>query len=148
MWLDRKLTFKTHVKKRYAAATRAFHSIRRLNNTSKGLSFQAVRQLYITCVKAVGAYKVPYWWDHSHSRIRGFVRLQNSALRAMLGQFRTAPIGPIEIETAIPPIHIQFDRITRFYRVRVLKLHSDHPVRKLIIPPKKSINRPGSRHGA
>jgi hypothetical protein len=56
----------------------------------------------------------------------------------MLGQFRTAPIGPMEIETAIPPIHIQFNRIIRFYEVRVLKLQPDHLVRKLIIPLKKA----------
>src|SRR5258707_15691805 len=61
MWLDRKLTFKKHVEVRCAAATRAFHSIRRLSNTSKGLSFQATRQLYITYIKAVEAYGVPCW---------------------------------------------------------------------------------------
>jgi Reverse transcriptase (RNA-dependent DNA polymerase) len=59
MWLDRKLTFKKHTEIKCAAATRAFHSIHRLSNTSKGLSFQAIRQLYISCVKAIGAYKVP-----------------------------------------------------------------------------------------
>jgi hypothetical protein len=59
MWLDRKLTFKKHTEMKCAAATRAFHSIYRLNNTSKGLSFQAIRQLYISCVKTIGAYKIP-----------------------------------------------------------------------------------------
>jgi hypothetical protein len=138
MWLDKKLTFKKHVKIRCAAATRAFYSIRRLSNISKGLSFQATRQLYIAYIKAVGAYGVPCWWDHNHSQISNFERLQNSALRIILGQFRTAPIKPMEIETAIPPIHIQFNRITRFYRVRVLKLQPDHLVRKFITPPKKA----------
>jgi hypothetical protein len=61
MWLDRKLTFKKYVKVRCAAVTRAFHLIKRLSNTSKGLSFQATRQLYIACVKAVGAYGVSCW---------------------------------------------------------------------------------------
>ena len=56
----------------------------------------------------------------------------------MLGQFKTAPIGPMEIEAAIPPIHIQFDKITRFYGVRALKLQPNHSVRKIITPPKKA----------
>jgi hypothetical protein len=43
-----------------AAAIRAFHSIHRLNNISKGLSFQAIRQLYISCVEAIGTYEVLY----------------------------------------------------------------------------------------
>jgi hypothetical protein len=38
----------------------------------------------------------------------------------------------MEIEAAIPPIRIQFDRITKFYSVRVLKLQSSHLVRALI----------------
>ena len=120
-----------------AAATRAFHSIHRLSNTSKGLSFQAIRQLYISYIEAIGAYGIPYWWNHNYARIKGFERLQNSVLKTILGQFRTALIAPMEIEAAIPPIRIQFDRITKFYGVRVLKLQSSHPVRALIKPPKQ-----------
>jgi hypothetical protein len=89
-----------------AAATRAFHLIYRLSNISKGLSFQAIRQLYISYIKAIGAYGVSCWWNHNYARINGFEKLQNSALRTILGQFRTAPIVPMEIETAIPPIRI------------------------------------------
>jgi hypothetical protein len=38
----------------------------------------------------------------------------------------------MEIEAAIPLIRIQFDRITKFYGVRVFKLQSSHLVRALI----------------
>jgi hypothetical protein len=43
----------------------------------------------------------------------------------------------MEIETAIPPIRIQFDRITKFYGVRVFKLQPSHPVRALIKLPRQ-----------
>jgi hypothetical protein len=43
----------------------------------------------------------------------------------------------MEIEAAIPLIRIQFDRITKFYGVRVLKLQSSHSVRALIEPPRQ-----------
>jgi hypothetical protein len=132
MWLDRKLTFKKHTEIKCAAATRAFHLIYRLSNTSKGLSFQAIRQFYISCVEAIGAYGVPCWWNHNYARIKGFEKFQNSALRTILGQFRIVPIVPMEIEAAIPFIRIQFDRITKFYGVRVFKLQLSHPVRALI----------------
>jgi hypothetical protein len=85
MWLDRKLTFKKHTDMKCAAATRAFHLIHRLSNISKGLSFQAIRQLYISCVKAIEAYGIPCWWNHNYARINGFEKLQNSALRTILG---------------------------------------------------------------
>jgi hypothetical protein len=120
MWLDRKLTFKKHTEMKCAAATHAFYSIHRLSNISKGLSFQAIRQLYISCIEAIGAYGVSYWWNHNYARINGFEKLQNSVLRTILKQFRIAPIASIEIKAAISPIRIQFDRITKFYGVRCL----------------------------
>jgi hypothetical protein len=43
----------------------------------------------------------------------------------------------MKIEAAIPPIRIQFDKITKFYGVRVLKLQPSHPIRTLIKPPKQ-----------
>ena len=43
----------------------------------------------------------------------------------------------MEIEVAIPLIRIQFDRITKFYGVRVLKLQPSHSVRALIKSPKQ-----------
>jgi hypothetical protein len=61
MWLNRKLTFKKHTEIKCAAATRAFHSIYRLSNISKDLSFQAIRQLYISYVEVIGAYRILYW---------------------------------------------------------------------------------------
>jgi hypothetical protein len=89
-----------------AAAIRAFYLIHRLSNISKGLSFQAIRQLYISCVEAIGAYRVPCWWNYNYARINGFEKLQNSALRTILGQFRTASIASMEIEAAIFFIYI------------------------------------------
>jgi hypothetical protein len=38
----------------------------------------------------------------------------------------------MEIEAAIPLIRIQFDKITKFYGVRVLKLQPSHSIRALI----------------
>jgi hypothetical protein len=55
----------------------------------------------------------------------------------ILRQFRIAPIASMEIEAAIPPIRMQFDRITKFYGVRVLKLQPSHPVRALIKSPRQ-----------
>ena len=61
IWFDRKLFFKTHVEKRIASATRMFYSISRLANTERGLSFQAIRQLYLACIVSLADYKVLIW---------------------------------------------------------------------------------------
>src|SRR5436189_1440613 len=58
VWLDSKLTFKEYVEIKISAATRIFHQIARLFNTERGLSFQAMRQLYIACITSVADYEV------------------------------------------------------------------------------------------
>jgi hypothetical protein len=52
--------------------------------------------------------------------------MQRAALRTILRAFRTTPIGAMEIETVIPPITINFERMTKLYAVRVLKLQTNH----------------------
>ena len=64
IWLDLKLNFKEHVEKKIADATRIFHQISRLLNTERGLSFQAMRQLYIACIVSIADFGVPIWWNN------------------------------------------------------------------------------------
>ena len=61
VWFDRKLSFKYHVEKRIADASRMFYSISRLANTERDLSFQAMRRLYITCITSIADYEVSVW---------------------------------------------------------------------------------------
>ena len=53
VFLDSKLTFKQHVEIKISKAKTAFYLIRRLGNTQRGLSLQALRQLYIACVTTI-----------------------------------------------------------------------------------------------
>src|SRR6266498_913139 len=89
--------------KKVAQATRIFHQIKRLSNTERGLSFQAIRQLYIACITSIADYGVPIWWNNQKHLLEKFQRLQNAALRTILGTFKTSPIKVMEIEAAIPP---------------------------------------------
>ena len=61
IWLDSKLSFKAHVERKIASAQKVFTQIERLSNTERGLSFQAMRQLYIACISSVADYGVPVW---------------------------------------------------------------------------------------
>ncbi len=64
IWLDSKLNFKKHIEKKVAQTTRIFHQIKRLSNTERGLSFQVIKQLYITCITLIADYGVPIWWNN------------------------------------------------------------------------------------
>jgi hypothetical protein len=58
VFLDSKLTFKQHIEIRISKAKAAFYLIRRLGNTQRGLSLQALRQLYIACVTTIADYGI------------------------------------------------------------------------------------------
>jgi len=58
VFLDSKLTFKQHVEIRISKAKVAFYLIRRLGNIQRGLSLQALRQLYIACITTIADYGI------------------------------------------------------------------------------------------
>src|SRR6266436_7414810 len=58
VFLDSKLTFKQHIEIQISKAKAAFYLIRRLGNTQRGLSLQALRQLYIAYVTTIADYRV------------------------------------------------------------------------------------------
>src|SRR5436190_12061108 len=129
IWLDSKLTFKQHVEKKTTQALKLLNQIERLSNTERGLSFQAMRQLYIACISSVADYGVPVWWNNQKNMLEKFQKLQNIALRKMLGAFKTSPINAMELEASIPPSRVRFERIYKNYAWRALQMHENHPIR-------------------
>ena len=115
IWLNSKLTFKQHVKKKTTQALKVFNQIKRLSNTKRGLSFQVIRQLYIACISSIADYGVPIWWNNQKNMLKKFQKLQNIALRKILGAFKTFPINVMELKASISPPKIKFERICKNY---------------------------------
>src|SRR5918911_294306 len=132
IWFDKKLFFKTHVEKQIASATRMFYSISRLANTERGLSFQAIRQLYLACIVSLADYGVLIWWKQQQHLLQKYEKLQNQALRKMLGVFKTSPISAMEIEAAISPVSVRFNKLCQNYAIRILQMQDSHPIKKRI----------------
>ena len=132
VWFDRKLSFKTHVQKRIAAADRMFHSISRLANTERDLSFQVFKKLYIACITSVADYEVPVWWKNQQFLLDKFEKLQNSALRKILGAFKTFPIAAMEIEAGIASVSVRFEKLCKNYALRILQMQNSHPVKQRV----------------
>jgi ribonuclease HI len=146
IWFDKSLTFKTHVEKRLALATRTLHNIIRLSGSEKGLSFKAIRQLYIACITTISDYGVQIWWKGQKGLLEKFQKLQNKALKVILGAFKTSPIEAMEIEAAVPPPEIRFEKICKGYALRILKIvDKNHPIRQRApdtYPPGNTIGIP------
>ena len=103
-FLDSKLSFKTHVEKKTAAAQKVFAQLQRLGNTQQGLTVQALRQLYLACITTVADYGAQLWWhtERKGMLLKHYNALQNLALPRMLGAFKSSPTMAMEIEAAIP----------------------------------------------
>ena len=109
IWIDRKLTFKTHVEKRLIFAIKIFHSINRLQNFEWDLASMITRQLYQTCITAISDYDFKIWWNDQKSYAEKFQNLQNLKLRKILKIFKTSSISIMKIEINIQSIKIRLN---------------------------------------
>ena len=130
IWFDKHLTFKDHIRKRTVQAHAAFERMQRLANTEKGLTTQALRQLYMACVTSVADYGAPVWWKPNRS-VAPLQAIQSKAARKILGVFRTTPIEPTEVEAALLPPKIRLERQVALYGLRLQRI-PDNPTAKAL----------------
>jgi hypothetical protein len=129
VYIDRKLNFKEHMNKKVANATKALHSISRLQNTEWGLSSMTIRQLYITCTTAISDYDSEIWWKNQKQFRNKLQKLQNIALKIFLGTFRISSIVVMKIEANLKSINIRLDQKNQKLELRMLKIKKNHSIR-------------------
>jgi hypothetical protein len=132
IYIDRKLTFKEHVKKRTANATKALHSICRLQNTEWRLSFMTSRQLYMTCTSAISDYESKIWWKNQKQFRNKFQKLQNIALKKILEAFRISSVAIMKIEANLKSIDIRLDQKNQKLALKMLKMKKNHSIKQKI----------------
>jgi ribonuclease HI len=142
IWFDPNISFKQHLNIRVSQARSAFFRLARLANIERGLSPRAIRQLYIACIVSVADYGSPIWWKGQAYFKKALQSLQNLALRKILGVFRTAPIQPMECESALYPPGIRLDNSLRGYALRAIQLPKEHPIYRLILKEAPYLSEP------
>ena len=74
----------------------------------RGMSGEAVRSLYIACVRPIMEYGIEVWFRPTiASQSQTLAKAQNVGLRRMLGAFRTTPVEIMEVEAGILPTKIR-----------------------------------------
>jgi hypothetical protein len=122
IYLDSVLSCKEHVAFRTSQAQSAFYRMYRLANSERGLSPYALRQLCMGCVTSVADYGCQVYWKGQASFTSKLQRVQNLALRKILGTFCTSPTLSSEVEAALPPKAIRLNTTICQYTFRVRKL--------------------------
>jgi ribonuclease HI len=128
IYFDSNLRYKEHINIRTSQAKQAFYRLNRLSNITNGLSPFAIRQLYLACITSISDYGSELWWDNNKS-IKPLQAVQNLATRKILGVFKTAPLLPMQIESALPPVKVRLNHKIRCYTLRALKLSLNHPIK-------------------
>src|SRR6266498_2218420 len=67
-------------------------------------------------------------WNNQKHLLEKFQRLQNAALRTILGAFKTSPIKAMEIKAAVPSPRIRFEKTCYNYTIRIIQMNSMHPI--------------------
>ncbi|EFY95407.2 Endonuclease/exonuclease/phosphatase [Metarhizium robertsii ARSEF 23] len=120
IWLDGKLTFKTHVEKWTAKAQAVARHLRGLGNTRRGPSPSAMQRAVRACVEPILLFGAEAWYPGTTSprlrqpktvgpsKIQQLVKRMSKALkqaiRAILPTWRTTPITALHRESGIPPV--------------------------------------------
>ncbi|KID83792.1 reverse transcriptase [Metarhizium guizhouense ARSEF 977] len=146
LWLDRKLTFKTHVEKWTAKAQAVAQHLRSLGNTRRGALPSAVQRAVRACVEPILLFGVEAWYPgttsprwrrpskEGPSRIQQLVRKMSKALkqaiRAILPIWKTTPIAVLHRESGIPPVHQLLEARRLRFSDRIKSLDHAHPLAK------------------
>ena len=130
VWLHYKLSFKTHVEKRLHLAQGALQRLIQLSSKSKGLGFNALRQLYQTCIIPVLDYGSVLWFNkYGTGKLSNMCdKLQKQAIPFITGAYRSSPSKALEVEAAIIPTKVRLLKTASFYALRILKFHTSHPI--------------------
>ena len=55
------------------------------------------------------------------------------AIKHMLGAFKGSPTKALELEAALPPPDIRFEKLCNMYALRTLRFQPNHPIVKTLI---------------
>ena len=62
-----------------------------------------------------------------------YQRLQNMAIKHMLGAFKGSPTKALELEAVLPPPDIQFEKLCNMYALRTLWFQPNYPIVETLI---------------
>ena len=131
IYLDRKLSFRTHVRIMTNRTSSVINGLRCLANTVRGLSQSNLRLLYRTCAFPVLSYASIIWFREDR-RQKGLLKMmdtaQNKALRLICGAFRTTQQHALRTLSHIPPVIHLLRRLSESAAARFSKLPLLSPV--------------------
>jgi len=115
-----------------------------------GNSVETQRTVYLQLTRSTIEFSAPSWssWA-SDTNIKRLQVLQNQAMRAITGQYKTCPIDFLHCETKLVPLKLRFQQLDDITWDRYARLPTEDSRSKLLhhhAPPKNLVTRHGWRN--
>jgi ribonuclease HI len=154
IWLDRKLTFNTHIEKWLLKATKVISQLRFVNNTVRGTSALAARRAIYAVALPTLCYGLDTWFpgfpsETTHKSARTITKthlsklqiILNKACHAVLPVWKTTPQIILWKEAGIPPADIILRQQQARTALRYATLDAAHPVSRRLRQAQHEIDR-------
>jgi ribonuclease HI len=132
---DKGLRFKEHVQHATKKGTKFALAIGRIANAKWGTQYQYIRQLFISVIAPRLDYAAIVWHrpakygqTHAPFQTKSLSTAQRTAMKAILGAFRTTSTAALEVETNLAPTHLRLRRKILHTVTRMQTHPSTHPL--------------------
>ena len=144
--LDTCLTWKTHMETFVARSVRKLGLLKKLAGTTWGDDTNILRRVYTGAVCPMMEYTTISWATASNANKSKLDKVQNVALRAIVGAMKTTPIKEMEKRADLEPLEIRrtLKVLSQTEKIRRLPGHPLH--KKLAAPSKNRLKRQSLSH--
>ena len=131
--LDTRLTWKPQIEKMERSSLQKLALMRKLAGTSWGADSSILTKVYTTTVRPTLEYASTAWGTAAKTNKSRLDKVQNMALRVILGAMKTTPAHDMEKTANVEPLERRFQNP-----------HSGRKTKKAAFPP--STHKPGTAH--
>ena len=117
VWFDPKLKWTAHARAIKEKMSTQLGGLTRIASSTWGATFSRARLIYSRVIRVGMSYAAPVWhrFGDKESRVaKELQKVQNKALRTVLGAYKATPISSLEVEADVPPLSLYLD--SRCYR--------------------------------
>lgn len=106
-----KMTFNNHISYITKDCQRRMHVIRALSSSKWGCSRTLLRRIYVAYIRSKLEYGAILLLDINKTNKQKLEKIQNDAMRCLLGARKTSPIQSLQVESYLPPVELRFKQI-------------------------------------
>ena len=127
------LTWKEHIEETCRQGLQRVNILKALTGTTWGADRDLLLKVYKTYIRPKLTYGIIAVASAAESRLNALNRIQNAALRVILGAKRSSPIVALQIEANVPPLIIHIKEICCRYFYKLNAQKESHPIMKEIM---------------